>query len=205
LKRLIICLMFSCLISITPAYAQTYQQRSSPQFDFSFGVGTLIAPSASSASGNHSPQSLTGGAYVGFSGDYLFWKHFGVQGEVAWRASENRYRGFQPYRPIFYDFNAIYAPPLGKHAQLEVLGGIGALSTRYYSPIYVCDPFTFICTNYTSTNHFMGDVGAGLKLFLTRGLFIRPEVRVYFINDNVDFSSGHATRVGGSIGYSFGR
>jgi len=33
------------------------------QFDVAFGVGTLTAPSASSANGNHAPVSLTGGAY----------------------------------------------------------------------------------------------------------------------------------------------
>ena len=175
-----------------------------PQFDVGFGVGTVMAPPSNNAGLGHTPQTLSGGTYLAFSGDYLFWHNLGVEGEVVWRASENLYGGYQPFRPIFYDVNAIYAPPLGKHAQLELLGGIGALSTRFYTQTYTCDYFTYQCTNYVSSNHFMGDVGAGLRLYLGKGVFVRPEVREYFINNNVEFSSGHATRAGVTLGYSFG-
>ena len=193
---------FLFLISLSvPACAQF---SAPPQFDVDFGVGTVMAPSSSGAGVGHSPQTLSGGTYLSFSGDYLFWHNVGIQGEVAWRASETLWGGYQPYRPIFYDFNAIYAPPLGKYAQLELLGGIGALSTRFYTQTYTCDYFTYTCTNYVSSNHFMGDVGAGLRLYLGKGVFLRPEVREYFINNNVEFSSGHATRAGVTLGYSFG-
>jgi hypothetical protein len=195
-------MLLSSLLFAVPAVAQYYGEQ--PQGDVGFGVGTVVAPSSASASGNHAPQTIGGGAYLSVSGDYLFWRHLGIEGEVAWRASENLYGGFQPFRPIFYSFNAIYAPPLGKHAQLELLGGLGGLSTRFYVPIYTCDPFTFQCTNYFSTNHFMGDVGAGLRLYISHGFFVRPEFREYFINNNVEFSSGHATRAGVTLGYSFG-
>ena len=94
------------------------------QFDVGFGVGTLTAPSASSATGSHAPVSLTGGAYPVVSADLLLKKNFGVGGELAWRGSRNLYGGFQPYRPLFY-FNGIYAPKLGKHAAAEVMAGIG--------------------------------------------------------------------------------
>ena len=103
------------------------------QFDVAFGVGTLTAPSASSASGNHNPVSLTGGAYPVFSADLLLKKQFGVSGELAWRSSRNLYAGFQPYRPLFYDFNGIYAPKLGNHAAAEVMAGIGWESLRFYT------------------------------------------------------------------------
>jgi len=148
-------MLFWLLVAL-PACAQESQQ-----FDVGFGVGTVVAPSSSSALGNHSPQTIGGGAYLGFTGDYLSRRHIGVEGEVDWKASQGLYGGYQPFRPIFYDFNAIYAPPLGKHAQLELLGGIGGLSTRFYTQNYTCDYFTYICTNYVSSNHFMGDVGAG--------------------------------------------
>ena len=61
------------------------------QFDVAFGVGTLTAPSASSASGDHNPVSLTGGAYPVFSADLLLKGPLGVSGELAWRASRNLY------------------------------------------------------------------------------------------------------------------
>ena len=47
----------------------------------------------------------------------------------------NLYGGFQPERPLFYDFNGIYAPKLGKHAAAEVMAGIGWESIRFYQAI----------------------------------------------------------------------
>jgi len=201
-KQLCLVALASCLLFALPARAQFSSEQ--PQFDVGFGVGTVTAPSSTSATGNHSPQTIGGGAYLDFTGDYLFWRHVGVEGEVAWRASENLYGGYQPFRPIFYDFNAIYAPPLGRHMQLELLAGLGGLSTRFYTQNYTCDYFTYSCTNYVSSNHFMGDVGAGIRVYLTRGVFVRPEFREYFIHNNVEFSSSHATRAGATLGYSFG-
>jgi hypothetical protein len=204
LKQLRLLAIVLCLFCALSAYAQ-YYGGNPPQFDVGFGVGTLLAPSSASATGNHSPQTIGGGAFLAVSGDYLFWKHVGVEGEVSWRASQNLYGGYQPFRPIFWDFNAIYAPPLGKYAQLEILGGIGGLSTRFYTQTYQCNPFYFNCTNYFSTNHFAGDVGAGLRVYVYHNLFLRPEFREYFVNNNVEFSSGHSTRAGVTLGYSFGR
>ena len=172
------------------------------QITAAFGVGTVLAPSASSASGNYSSQSMSGGAYPAISGDFLFHKNFGVMGEIAWRASQNYYQGNYPYRPLLWDFNGMYAPKLGSKAQAELTAGIGAESIRFYQPFYSC---TYVsCTNYTSSNHFMGHFGAGIRYYFHGGLFIRPEAHLYLIRNNFEFSSGHATRVGASIGYTFG-
>ena len=171
------------------------------QMDFAFGVGTLTSPSASSATGNYSPVTMSGGTYLSFSGDVLIKREFGVNGEVAWRASQAVYRGIQPYRPILYDFNAIWAPRLGKHAAAEVMGGIGGVSIRFYTPFVTCNGFT--CTNYVSSQHFLVHAGGGLKFYASRSIFIRPEFHAYFINNNFEFSSGRAFREGVSIGYTF--
>lgn len=203
MQQLRLLAILSCLFCALSAHAQFYGNP--PQFDVGFGVGTLIAPSSTSASGNHSPQTIGGGAYLAVSGDYLFWRHVGVEGEVSWRASQSLYEGFQPFRPILWNFNAIYAPPLGKYAQLEVLGGIGGLTTRFYTQTYMCNPYYFYCNNYFSTTHFAGDVGAGVRVYVYHNLFVRPEFREYFVNNNVEFSSGHMTRAGVTLGYSFGR
>jgi len=194
------------LLSALLALVATAAAQQNQQFDIGFGVGTVVAPSATtSVTGNHSSQTVGGGTYLGFSGDYLFWHGLGVQGEVAWRATQNLYEGYQPFRPIFYDVNAIYAPYLDRHVQLELLGGIGALSTRFYTQTYTCDYFYYSCTNYFSSNHFMADVGAGLRFYLKGGLFLQPEVREYFIHNNVEFNSGHATRAGATLGFTFGK
>lgn len=193
MKRVAVTLFLALMLSPF-AFAQ--------QADVGFGVGTLLAPGPASAAGSFSPQTMGGGAFLSFSGDVLLLHSFGVEGEVAWRASQNTYYGIQPFRPILYDVNALYAPRFGKYVQVELLAGLGASSTRFYTPFYTCSYYT--CTNYFSSNHFMGDVGAGVRVYVYHSVFVRPEFRQYFIHNNFEFSSAYATRVGVTLGYSFG-
>jgi len=174
------------------------------QFDLGFGLGTVTAPSTNVGSTfSGSTQSLSGGAYPVFSGDYLFRRNFGVGGEIAWRASRNLYLGFQPYRPVFFDFNGVYAPQLSKFISPELQAGIGVSSTRFYQNFFNCSFFGG-CTNYVSSNHFLGHFGAGIRLYPHGNFFIRPEAHLYLINNNVEFSSGRLVRYGITIGYTFG-
>ncbi len=175
---------------------------SGQQIDFALGVNGLQAPGTShNSSGVYFP-SLGGGTYLGFSGDVLITHHFGVEGELFWKASQGDYGGYLPYRPLFYDFNAIWAPPITKRITAELLAGIGAESLRFYTPNPNCNYYS--CTNYFSSNHFMGDVGGGIRLYVWHSVFVRPEARLYLINNNVEFNTGRALRYGMSIGYSFG-
>ena len=171
------------------------------QVDAAFGLSTVSAPSAASASANYSAQSLTGGAYPSFSGDFLIKKQFGVNGEISWRASQAFYQGFYPFRPIFYDFNGIWIPQLGKHFAGELMAGIGAESARFYQPFIICG-FNG-CTNYVSSNHSLGHFGGGIRAYLFGNFFVRPEAHLYLIRNNFEFSSARATRFGVSIGYTF--
>ena len=172
------------------------------KLDLAFGISSVDAPGASSATGSYAPVSLTGGTYPGFSGDVLFFHHMGIGSEVYWRASQgsNYLDSGVNYRPLFYDFNAVYSPKLASHTYLELVGGIGALSTRFYCS--GCG--NGYNTNYQSSNHFMGDFGAGIKFYPKGGFFLRPEARLYLVNNNIDFSSPRVTRFGLSIGYTFG-
>lgn len=172
--------------------------------DAAFGVGALSAPSASSATGSYFPQSVRGGAFPDFSADFLFIRNqLGVGFNVAWRGSQSLYQAYQPFRPFFYDVNAIWVPPVSKKFEPELYAGIGAESIRFYTPYISCNFVS--CTNYVSSNHFMGDVGGGLRYYVWGNVFVRPEVQVFLIRNNVEFSSFHATRYGLSIGYTFGR
>jgi hypothetical protein len=170
--------------------------------DFAFGVSTVDAPGASAASGNHQPVSLTGGAYPGFSGDVLFWHHLGIGGEIYWKANQGSYGGDPtlPFRPLLLDVDAVYSPKLASHTYLELDGGIGALDTR----IYCQGCGNGYNTNYSSDKHFMADFGAGLKFYPKGGFFVRPEAKLYLVNNNLNFSSPRITRFGLSIGYTFG-
>jgi hypothetical protein len=165
-------------------------------------VGTLTSGAAKSSGGFLYP-TMGGGAYPSFSGDFLIFHRVGVEGDIAWRASQNLYGGSQPVRPILYTFNAIWVPKITKNITAEVLGGIGGEDLRFYGAINY-NPFSGY-TNYTSSNHFMGDFGGGIRAYFWRNAFIRPEVRLYLINNNVEFSSDYAARYSVSLGYSFGR
>jgi len=174
---------------------------SAQQFDIAFGYGTVTGTPASDASAGHAPQSISGGGYPSFSGDFLFFKkYFGVGGQVAWRANQNVDIFFTPYRPILYDFNAVWAPPIGKHVQAELQAGIGGESLRFYTPFFTCN-FTG-CTNFQSSNHFLGHFGGGVRLYVTRSIFIRPEAHLYLVNNNFEFAGARVTRYSVSIGYS---
>jgi hypothetical protein len=190
------------LVAIVCGFLMLGGTSQGQEFSSAFGVSTVTAPSASSASAFYSPQSMTGGAYLNFSSDFLIKNRFGVNAELSWRASRDFYQGLYPFRPIFYDFNGIWAPKLGKSATAELMAGIGGVDIRFYQPFTICGAFG--CTDYVSSNHFLGHFGGGLRLYLHGGLFVRPEAHLYLIRNNVEFSSGRAARYGVSLGYTFG-
>jgi Outer membrane protein beta-barrel domain len=200
LKRILpIAMLFAFACASLATFSSFAQAQ---KVDLAFGVSTVNAPGASAADSNHAPVSLTGGTYPGFSGDVLFWHNLGIGGEIYWKADQGNYGGDPtlPFRPIFLDFDAVYSPKLASHTYLELDGGIGALDTR----IYCQGCGNGYNTNYSSDKHFMGDFGAGLKFYPKGGFFVRPEAKVYLVNNNLNFSSPRITRFGLSIGYTFG-
>jgi hypothetical protein len=197
LKKLIVVLsLYWACATALPAVAQ--------QIDVAFAGGTISSASSNNLANlaAYTP-SERGGTFLGFNGDVLFHGNLGVQAEVNWRASQGIYAGVLPYRPLFYDFNAIYAKRFSKRVGAEVLGGIGAESLRFYSGNYNCD-FYGNCTNYVSSNHFLVDFGGGIRVYAWHNLFVRPEMRLYIVHNNQEFSSDYVVRYGASIGYTFG-
>ena len=177
------------------------------EFDAAFGFGTVKAPAASTNSSGSFP-SLSGGLYPSFSANVLFWHHLGIGGNVAWRARQAPYYGtnassfvFLPYRPIFYDFNAVYGRTFQKKFGADVMAGIGGEDLRFYTPYYNCSAFS--CTNYQSSNHFAFHVGGDIRYYVWGHMFVRPEVHYYVVHNNVEFNNVNASRFAVSIGYSF--
>ena len=195
--RIALLLSFACaVLAASSNFAQAQK------VDLAFGLSTINAPSASSETGNHVPASLNGGSYPGISGDVLFFHNLGIGADIFWKGSRADYQGDinTPIRPIFFDFNAVYSPKIVTRTYLELVGGIGALDTRVYAQ--GCG--NGVTTNFCSDKHFMADLGGGIKFYPKGGIFIRPEARVYLVNNNLHFSSARATRYGLSIGYTFG-
>jgi hypothetical protein len=190
LKNLFLLVAVFCL-TLLPASSAHAQQ-----FDMSAGLSGVTAPGT-----NANGQTVGGGAFPTVGLDFLFFHNVGVGFNAALRAKENLFEGVQPFRPFFYDVDAVYAPPLGKRAQAVLSAGIGAESIHFYTPNVTC---SFIsCTNVVTSNHFLGQVGAGLRFYATPRIFIMPEAHLYLVHNNVEFSGSRATRFGVSIGYSF--
>lgn len=172
------------------------------QFDAALGFGSISAPAAT----NGFP-SESGGLYMSFSGNLLLWMnhHLGFGGEVAPRLRQAPYAtsfGTIGYRPIFFDFNAVYGGTwLKKKVGADVMAGIGSQVNRFYTGSYNCNGFG--CTNYQSDKHFAWHFGADFRYYVYGHAFIRPEVHYYVVHNNLYFNDVNATRYAISIGYSF--
>lgn len=178
---------------------------SAQQIDLFLGGGTLMSSGTCDQTTGLCPEK--GGLYINLGGDAVFYKRIGINVETAWRATQNVYiPQVENYRPILTDFNLLYQPRVGKRAGLDLMAGIGAGDTRFYAPGASTPGYA----NYVSTDHFMEHLGAGVRFYPWRHVFIRPEVHYYHIqnnnnlNNNGYFSSNNLFRVGASIGYTFG-
>lgn len=171
------------------------------QGDAMLGFGTLMSSGTASCNSINCVAPEKGGLYTSLSGDVIFHKRVGFNFEAAWKTSQGSFGG-QPYRPILFDFNGVYQPRLSKKVGADLMGGIGWQTTRFYLP-FCTNGFT--CNNYTSSNHFLVDVGGGLRYYVWGNAFVRPEVHFYHVNNNTDvFSKDNVFRAGASIGYTIG-
>jgi hypothetical protein len=182
------------------------------QIDVTLGGSTTLSTKSTSASEAYLPPAEKGGLYPSAGADILLHKHFGFNAEVAVRAKEGLYNGYQGYRPIFVDVNAIYVPRLSLKAHAEFMAGIGGERTLFYNPSSVsygqsgtCNPAYTQCVTYLNANHFLFHVGGGIRYDIWRQFFIRPEAHLYVIPNNTPFNSNYVGRVGVSIGYKFNR
>ncbi len=196
---LLFCFVFLCLVTF--AFAQ--------QGDIMVGGGILLSPRSNSASVTP-PPTEKGGKYINLSGDLVKFKHrTGFNVETAWRYGQADYADTnETYRPILTDFNALFQPQVTRKIGLDLFAGVGIASTRFNIPSATsCGVPESGCTFYTSNNHFMEDLGAGVRYYVWHRLdhvFLRPEVHYYHIQNNGAFSSPNVFRVGASIGYTIG-
>ena len=206
----------SAFIAIVSAVFVLCSLASAQQGDAYIGGGTLLSSSASpplilgtncgiSSSGNAvCPEK--GGFYMNLGADVIFKHRLGGAFDVNWKGGQAEFGGpgGQPYRPLQFTFNGVFQPRLGKKAGLDLFGGIGWQSTRFYGYTKTSNCYYFGAC-YTSSNHFLMDVGGGIRYYFWGHVFLRPEVRYYHIVNNGDnFTSDNVFRVGASIGYTIG-
>jgi hypothetical protein len=176
------------------------------QIDFAVGASGLFSSNyGKSASQAYLPATEKGGIYPSLSADFIFKNRFGFNGEVAVRDKQGLYNGYQDFRPVFYDANALFAPRFGKKVSADFMAGVGAESVIFYNQFATCYGYSAGCPTFVSSNHLMGHLSAGVRYYFWRNAFVRPEAHLYLIRNNFEFSSNKVGRLGVSIGYSFNR
>jgi hypothetical protein len=189
----------ACAVLLFAGFASAQQQ-----VDILVGGATLKSFPPRNDSVNFHPLTENNGTYVSISGDFVGFKkrRLGLNFETAWRYHQASYYGYENYRPILTDVNAFFQPKLTKKVGLDFMAGVGVASNRFNLLGSCTIPG---CVNYTSSNHFMEDLGFGVRYRFWHRLphvFIRPEAHYYHIQNNQGFATDSVFRVGASIGYS---
>jgi len=162
----------------------------------------------SPGSGDTLCQSTSGlgGAFLGIGADIMFSKRFGAGFQANIQPARSNY-GPLDYRQTFLNVDGIYAPINRKRAVLQLLGGIGDARTSFSVNQSSCIG-TAVCSSQTvpvgSANHFAIHAGAGVQLFVTSHIFVRPQFDYYYVPNFTDqFGSNSVPGATISVGYSF--
>ena len=147
------------------------------------------------------------GFFLGFGGDLMLYKRFGVGFQASLQPSRETY-GPLSSRQTFYDVNGIYAPVTTKRVCLQLEGGIGGARTSFAYTQSGCVG-TAVCSTSTepvgSANHFDVNVGVGVQIFLTDHIFVRPAFDFHYVPGLTNqFGSDAAPEAMVWVGYSFG-
>lgn len=174
------------------------------QIDFAFGAGELYSTQNLNASQTYLPPPEKGGIYPSFTIDRIYASRFGYGAEVSTVYKDQFYNGYQKFRPLIYDVNAVYAPRVAKRASAFLTAGVGGQSILFYNTYGSCSSPTG-CANKVNSNQFLVHLSGGVRYKIWRQFFVRPEANYYRIVNNNDFHSGNVLRLGISIGYSIAK
>jgi|SRR5579862_5423677 len=215
----------SCYLPLLSMLVILPYARGQAGVDIGLGFGTLHAKansggldnaSSANAFGSCTPgsgdtfcQSLPSlsGFFLGFGGDIMFKQKFGFGMEANIQPSRSDY-GPLNYRETFYDFNGVYQPISQKRFALQLQGGVGGARTSFAINQSGCVG-TAVCTNENepigNASHFQVHFGAGVNIFVTEHIFIRPQFDLHYVPGFTNqFGSNLVT--GGSVwvGYNLG-
>lgn len=181
--------------------------------DAFFGVGTATAPASGQLIDTYQDGTLygtprMGGTFGKAGADVMLTPHFGVNGEVDFRFAQGGYAGLN-YRPTFYDFNGVWLPFGDRFKRIvpEFEAGLGGANLKFYYPNSYCDAFAGCSSNnqyIESSNHFQFHFAAGLRVYVTPHIFIRPQIDAHWVNNFYQFGSDWVPEYGAAVGWSFG-
>jgi hypothetical protein len=159
------------------------------------------------------------GATMGFGGDVMLWKKFGIGAEVAFQPAKETYVDLNASaaasglntlsvqsRMTLFDFNGIYQPVNTKKVALKLEGGIGGANLKFYesgsssSVLGSQNSSQYLA----STNHFQVHGGVGVEIYLTDHIFVRPQFDVHYVRNLTQFGSSVVTSEMVWLGYNWG-
>ena len=158
------------------------------------------------------PGPTIGGVFGVFGADFMIKPHFGINGEYAFRFAQAPYLPLAGLnmRPGFYDFNAVWEPISGSDSRVVPVleGGIGGANITLYAT-QNCSITGINCTTSypagISANHFQVHAAAGVKLYVTESIFLKPQFDFHYVANLTDqFGRSWVPGASVSIGYSFG-
>lgn len=181
--------------------------------DVFFGAGTMMDSSSRQAidtfgTGTPFTTPTLAGTFGKAGADFMITPYLGFGAETDFRFSQGAYAGLT-YRPLFYDFNAIFAPTGHKNKRIvpELEAGVGGTRLSFYYPTSYCDQFAGCSSSNTfleSSNHFQVHLAAGIRFYVTPHIFVRPQVDAHYVNNFFQFGSDWVPEYGASVGWSFG-
>jgi hypothetical protein len=122
------------------------------------------------------------GFFLGFGGDVMFKQKFGVGFDATFQPNRPSY-GPANYRETFYDVDGVYQPISQKRFALQLQAGIGAARTSLSENISQCVGTS--CTTQSepilNANHFQVHFAAGVSIFITEHIFIRPQFDLHYV------------------------
>jgi Outer membrane protein beta-barrel domain len=178
---------------------------------------TLATCTLGSTSTCVSTPSLSG-FMLGVGGNLMLWKHFGAGAEVSFQPAKQNYVSLPvagtgltsdeiQSRATFYDFNGIVVPVRSKKASLQFSGGIGGMNLRFYENQSASTALTgnqSFNQFFGSSNHFQIHGGAGVQIYVTDHMFIRPQFDVHWVHNLTQYGRNTPIEAKVWIGYSFG-
>ena len=165
-----------------------------------------------------STPSLSG-ATIGFGGDLMLWKKFGIGAEVGFQPAKETYVNLNASaaanglnslsvqsRMTLFDFNGIFESVNTKKVALKLEGGIGGANLKFYesgsssSVLGSQNSSQYL----SSTNHFQVHGGVGVEIYITDHIFVRPQFDVHYVRNLSQFGSSVVTSETVWLGYNWG-
>lgn len=195
-------------VDINIGFGSLHDKANSGGFDSAASVSNPFG-ACTPNTGDVNCESLPtlNGFFLGFGGDVMFRKQFGFGFDAAVRPAREDYGPFLA-RNTFYDFDGVYQPVSQKRFALRLEGGIGAVRTSLAVNESNCSGTTACGVSTVpvgNASHFDVHFAAGVQIFVTEHIFIRPEFDLHYA-PGLDNQYGSNLVPGGMIwlGYNLG-